>query len=193
MAKNTLFDHMRTLSREAILTAVKAAKAGDAELLSLMGLDDGETIANLRALSLESLMMGESFPGAIVDLRFNEDSLNLYIKHVTREGSREQLINEAIRLGIRQQMLEQLTGIGRREFEQRRQVLGAPRLSRGRVKHLSSAREEAVFDAWQALDEHDDVLFKCVAISKRLGIRLDQVWGSIAPLSVQSGRGGVRS
>ena len=188
MANNTSPDHMRTLNREAIMTAVKAAKAGDAALLSQMGLMDGRTITDLKALSLESLMMGDNFPGAIVDLRFNEHSLNLYIKHVTREGCREQLINEAISLGIRQQMLEQLTGIGRREFEQRRQILGAPKLSRGRVEHLSRAREEAVFDAWQALDEHDDnddALFKCVAISKRLGIRLDQVWSSIAQLLVK--------
>ncbi len=177
MAHSTTFD---VLNRTAILAALEAAHNFEFEALDLMGIDTA-TITQLQQLDLHSVVLSAKLPISVLEVRFNHNALNLMLQHGVKRSAWERLLNESIALGIRQPMLQQLCGMNRREFDQRRRSMGLPPPATGRISKLSEADEFAVVTCYHPLKNSpvDNPLTHLVNVSRETGISLDQVYTTL--------------
>ena len=98
---------LASLNREALYTAATAAQTSNFALLKKMGVE--ETCYDLlRSVTLRALDRMTDFPAPLVDVSFNGKALSNFLNHQELEQFEETDIDRAIRLGIRQPMLNAL-------------------------------------------------------------------------------------
>ncbi len=173
--------HLALLNRTVILTAVEALQKHDYKTLQHMGADP-KTVEQLQTLDLDSMVFARTLQTSLIDIKFNLKAMELLFKHTSREAARERLINEAIRLGLRQPMLYAFTGINRREFSDRRRTLNLPKHATGRIEKLQEDDEIQVMTAYHRLTTGEatyEPLEILVCVGRETGLRLDQVWTAL--------------
>ena len=170
---------LASLNREALYTAATAAQTSNFALLKKMGVE--ETCYDLlRSVTLRALDRMTDFPAPLVDVSFNGKALSYFLNHQELEHSEETDTDRAIRLGIRQPMLNALTGISRRDYDQRKQALGLPPQERGRIESLTESEELDALRQWEQLKNSNlSELRKLCSLSESTGIGIDRLWNTI--------------
>jgi hypothetical protein len=170
-------NRLATLNREAVCVAAAAAQRGDNALLHKLGIDR-LCVPMLKGININALERLHSFNSLVVDIRFNAGALERMLNYLHDEIQLEDRIDRAIRLGIRQGQLRDLTGVTRREYEQRRAALGLSGNGPGRSGGLQESEELDVLRQWQSLktDTSIDDLEKLCRIAENTGITVDRIW-----------------
>ncbi len=170
---------LATLNREALYTAATAAQTSNYALLKKMGVDEA-CYDMLRSITLRALDRMRDFPAPLVDVSFNSKALSNFLNHQVKEHTEESDTDRSIRLGIRQPMLAKLTGISRRDYDQRKQALGLPPQERGRIESLTEAEELDALRQWEQMKESRiGELCKLCTLSESTGIGIDRLWNAI--------------
>lgn len=172
--------HLYTLNREAVYMLAAAAQRSDYQLLDRLGVDEA-CASLLQMVGIQELDRLQDLPTSVVDLRFNASALRRSLAYLQRETAQERLIDRGIQLGLRQPMLRQLTGMSRREYDQRRQALRLPAKEPGRVESLSERDEIAVLELWERLASDDQIslLERLCIVSERTRLSADRVWNAV--------------
>ncbi len=176
------------LNQQAIILAVQAIQTDDAKLLSEFGLTelDEEMAQQLKALNIEHLNCTHAFRGSLFQVRFDVRQLKNYLKMASEKTREDDQINKAIRAGLRQPMLEMMKGITRRDFAARRQRMGLPEHSKGRIEGLCEEDELSVLTSWAKLKKDiADPLERLLTLYDQTGITLDRAWVVINQLDGQ--------
>ncbi len=173
--------YLTSLNHQALLAIAEALRNGDNQMLMQLGLTnmDHHVSSELKGLSADRVACLPNFKGSLFQINIDQTALQMFLNFAKTKVSEDDLINQAILAGLRQPMLEQIKGISRREFAARRQRLGLPEHSRGRIEVLSEKEEIAVLRAWEKLKHVDDVLERLLALHEETGVSLDQAWITI--------------
>lgn len=173
------------INQQALLAAAEALRNEDIQLLNQLGLDniDQGLATQLKSLSADRLACLPKFKGCLFQLKVDANSLKHYLGFADSKVSEDDIINRAIKAGIRQPMLEELKGISRRDYAERRTRMGLPEQHRGRIEVLNEEDEINVLRAWQKLEHIDDLLLRLLALHDETRISLDQAYTSIKQLA----------
>lgn len=173
------------LNQQAIILAVKALQHDDETLLNQFGLTELESdlACQLKELSIDHLNCTNSFRGSLLQLKFDPRQLKLFINMAIEKTREDDQINRAIRAGLRQPMLEEIKGVSRREFATRRQRMGLPEHTKGRIENLGEDDELLVLRAWARLNTIADPLTKYLALFDETNISLDRAWATLKELA----------
>ena len=176
--------HILLINQQILLAAADALRSQDALLLSQLGLAaiDQITADQLRRVSVDRLACLNDFRGLLLDVRLNTQNLQMFLGFANGKVSEDDQINAAIQAGLRQPMLEELKGIGRREFANRREHLGLPEHARGRIEVLNEEDELTVLRTWKKLEAISDQLDRYLQLYQHTGISLDQAYTTIKQL-----------
>ena len=164
-----------------MMAVVDAAQSGEVTILEQMGIDAG-TAEQLRQLPLDVLTRGKGFRASMLRIQVNKPVVGMYINHISKESQNESHIDQAIRLGLRQPMLNALCGLSRREYDNRRNFLGLPPHSTGRIKALGEEDEIEVYERWLQLYVEQpgaSLLERLIMLSEQTGHRADAIWTSL--------------
>lgn len=177
--------HLIFINQQILLAAADALRSQDAHLLSQLGLSkiDQATADQLRQVSVDRLACLNDFRGSLLDVRLNTQNLRMFLGFANGKVSEDDQINAAIRAGLRQPMLEEIKGIGRREFAHRREQMGLPEYTRGRIEVLNEEDELSVLKAWKQLETIHDLLDRYLQLHQLTGISLDQAYITIKQLA----------
>ena len=178
-------NNIQLINQQALIIAAQALQSEDAQMLQQLGLVNIEEglAAQLKSLSVDRLSNVSKFKGAFCQIRFDVNALRLCLGFVEGKSREDDMINRAIRAGLRQPMLESLKGISRREYNQRRERLGLPLHSKGRIEVLNEEDELKVLRAWDQLDELHAPLERFLALHETTGISLDRAWVCLQELA----------
>lgn len=173
------------INQQAILAAAEALRNDDIQLLNQLGLSgiDQSLAMQLKALSADRLACLPRFKGCLFQMRLDESSLKHYLTFADIKVGEDELINRAIKAGIRQPMLEELKGISRRDYAERRARMGLPEQNRGRIENLNEEDEVRVYVVWEKLKHVDDPLLRLLMLHEETAISLDQAYTSIKQLA----------
>ncbi|WP_331351199.1 STY4526/YPO1902 family pathogenicity island replication protein [Cellvibrio sp. UBA7671] len=177
--------YLALINQQILLAAADALRTQDAHLINQLGLGSiDETTANqLKQVSADRLACLSNFRGTLLDVRLNAQNLRIFLGFANDKVGEDDLINKAIRAGMRQTMLEELKGIGRREFSSRRERMGLPEHTRGRIEVLGESDELKVLKVWGKLTHISDPLERYLALHSETGIGLDQAYITIKQLA----------
>lgn len=175
---NTTPRDIRVLNQQALLLAVEALRNNDQHLLNQLGLEhaDEALAKQLRDLNASNFTCVQDFRGTLVQVKFDTRQLKLFVDLASTKTSEDDQINDGIRAGLRQPMLEELKGITRREYTARRMRMGLPEHSKGRIENLSEDDEIKVLRTWKTLESLDDPLERWLKLHEITGIQLDRAW-----------------
>lgn len=170
-------NRLSTLNREAVCVAAAAAQRGDNALLTKLGIDH-LCVPLLKNININALERLHGFSNLVVDVSFNSAALQRMLNHLQKETQLEGRIDRAIRLGIRQEQLRRLTGVTRREYEQRRAAMGLPGTGPGRSGGLQESDELEVLKLWgmHREDGNLDDLERLCRVAEATGITVDRIW-----------------
>ncbi|WP_191968664.1 STY4526/YPO1902 family pathogenicity island replication protein [Cellvibrio sp. KY-GH-1] len=176
--------YITSLNHQALLAVAEALRNGDSQLLNQLGLGaiDQSVASQLKALSADRIACLPNFKGSLFQLRIDPHTLRLYLGFADSKVTEDDLVNRAIRAGLRQPMLEELKGISRRDFAARRSRMSLPEHSRGRIEVLSEEEELTVLRAWEKLRDIEDPLERLIALHQETDIALDQAYITIKQL-----------
>jgi hypothetical protein len=177
--------HLLFINQQILLAAADALRSQDTHLLSHLGLStiDSITADQLRSVSVDRLACLNHFRGSLLDVRLNTQNLRMFLGFANDKVSEDDQINAAIRAGMRQPMLEELKGITRREFAGRREHMGLPEHTRGRIEVLSEEDELLVLRTWKTLESIADPLDRYLETYRLTNISLDQAYTTIKQLA----------
>lgn len=172
-----------SLNREAILMAATAAQSADTQVLGQLGVEP-EAIPLLKDMKASDLEKLESFPASLLEVRFNRHNITRLLQRISEESESIDMMDRAIKGGIRQSILNRLCGIGRREFDQRCQMLGVPLKTPGRVDSLTERKEIEVDGCWKHMKEdlgedEETLLTRLIKTHEQTGASIDQIWNLV--------------
>lgn len=169
---------IRVLNQQVLLLAVEALRNNDQRLISQLGLDgaDESLARQLRELNASKFTIVQDFRGTLVQVKFDTRQLQLFVELASSKTNEDDQVNQAIRAGLRQPMLEELKGITRREYTSRRTLMGLPEHSKGRIENLSEEDEIKVLRTWKSLESIADPLERWLTLHEVTGIQLDRAW-----------------
>jgi hypothetical protein len=169
---------IRVLNQQALLLAVEALRNNDQRLITQLGLDGAnESLARqLRELNASNFTVVQDFRGTLVQVKFDTRQLQLFVELASSKTNEDDQVNQAIRAGLRQPMLEELKGTTRREYTSRRTLMGLPEHSKGRIENLSEEDEIRVLRTWKSLESVSDPLERWLKLHELTGIQLDRAW-----------------
>ncbi len=172
-----------SLNREALLMAATAAQSADTRVLDQLGVEP-DAVPMLKHMKASDLDKLESFPTSLLEVRFNRHNMARLLQRINEEGESTDLVDRAIRGGIRQPQLNNLSGISRREFDQRCKMLGLPPKTPGRVNAFNERQEIQVDGCWKKLkelmgDQPDTLLTRLVETHDETGASIDQIWNLV--------------
>lgn len=177
--------YMTLINQQYLLAAADALRNQDAFLIAQLGLAniDQITAEKLKSVSIDRLSCLTNFRGTLLDVHVNVHNLAMFLGFANGKIVEDDLITQAIRAGMRQPMLEELKGIGRREFTARRSRMGLPDHTRGRIEMLNEEQELLVLKTWNQLAGITDPLERYLALHSATGIELDQAYTTIKQLA----------
>lgn len=175
------------LNKAALELAILAIQEDSPDTITMLGLNDmdDESLTTLSMLNVHQLSFAEDFRGQLVDVRLSPRGLNLYLDMAIRKQRDRDIENQAIRAGMRQFMMQRLTGMSRREYESRLKLLGLPGHDRGRIELLTDEEEALVFSEWKKLCPEPDSKYELEQFCKlfdETGISLDRAYQSVEQL-----------
>lgn len=177
--------YINWINQQVLLAAADALRNQDAHLLNQLGLSniDEATATQLKAVTADRLSCLSNFKGTLFQMRLDTNGLKLFLGFANDKVEEDDLISRAIRAGLRQPMLEELKGVTRREFSARRERMGMPDHSRGRIEVLNEEDELLVLRTWDTLKHHTDPLERFMALHEATGISLDQAYITLKQLA----------
>lgn len=165
-------------------TLMAVAEAPESELRK-MGLDR-ETINLIRKLSVSDITVdAPRYAHNLLNVTVEADNLKTYIAHRLSQRCYESQLDDAISHGINYVQLNELTGIGRDEFRQRRQRQGMPPVPRGRVGSLTEQEEEVLYRSWvtwRSSFDNDAKLQLLLRISEDTAISISRIYKPLIEL-----------
>ena len=178
--ENKLNKRLYPLNREAVCMLAAAAQRSDYRFLECLGIED-ECIPLLRTVGIHELDRLHDIPALVVEVKFNVDALTRTLRYLKRESVQEELIDRAIKLGLRQPMLRALTGISRREYDARRAALKLDPKEPGRIESLSERDEIRVLELWERLSEDSELsdLERLCLVAEQTSLSADRVWNAV--------------
>jgi hypothetical protein len=182
MMSNNIYS---ALNQQAVILAVQAIQRNDLKLLTQFGLSslDGELTQQLKNLNVDHLNSINDFRGSLLQLKFDPRQLRVCLNMTIEKNREDDQINRAIKAGIRQPTLEEIKGTTRREFTARRERMGLPEHSKGRIENLSEEDELLVLRSWAKLKQINDPLTRLLALYDETQISLDRAWIAIKQTS----------
>lgn len=177
--------YLTLINQQYLLAAADALRTQDTLLIEQLGLSmiDEFTAAQLKGVNVDRLSCLGNFRGMFLDVRLNPNVLRMFLGFANDKVCEDDQIARAIRAGMRQPMLEELKGLGRREFSARRERMGLPDHNRGRIESLGEERELLVLRTWATLSHITDPLERYLALFEITGINLDQAYTTIKQLA----------
>lgn len=121
------------------------AEAGDAHRLRDITLS---TINRIRSLPTCATSHIEQFPADLIEVKVNKEALERCLSYIDAEQRREEMIDQLIILGARRSFITEFTGLGRREYAFRCQMLGAPS-NRGRPAVVNEAEAAIIISSYE--------------------------------------------
>ncbi|ODS23548.1 hypothetical protein AB835_08015 [Candidatus Endobugula sertula] len=177
---------IQKVNKDALELAILAVREDNQEVIEMLGLADvdNESLNALSRLDVHQLSFAEDFRGQLVDVRLHSRGLGLYLDMAVRKQREQDTENRAIRAGMRQFMLNKLTGMSRREYESRLKLLDLPSHERGRIELLDDDQEAKVFSVWKRLlnEKTSSELERYCRLHDETGIELDRAYQSIDQL-----------
>lgn len=164
---------MGDLNTDVIAHIMKCHSEGRHAHLTAMGINQ-KLIDQLRNLPLDAFHRLRSFPSLIADITIDERRLSMLINYATEETSRDRRVDELIRMGASQTMMEEIAAISREDFRERRKRIGVE-VRLGRPSSLNELEEEQVNEALRA-HQNDDLIEMYYRIGLETGLSLGQVW-----------------
>jgi hypothetical protein len=176
-------------NRQMLLLAHAAIKHEDAELMKTLGLDRvNETLkSSLRDITVSQLQQAVSFRGLLAEVRYNDTALRNFVAMSSNKQAEDDLVKESIIAGIRQPQLQQLKGIGRRDYDKLRAKLGVPERPRGPIERLDDEQEALVYRAWRSSTSVRDKLERLIDVHRKTGVPLDQIHLAISDVDTAEG------
>ena len=183
MAEASIYRKFLSLNREALLMAATAAQSADTRVLGQLGVEP-DAVPLLKDMKASDLDKLENFPASLLEVRFNRHNMAQLLQRINDEGESTDLVDRAIRGGIRQPQINQLSGISRREFDQRCKMLGLTPKTPGRVNAFNERQEIQVDGCWKKLKElmgdgSDTLLERLVEAHEETGASIDQIWNLV--------------
>lgn len=171
-------DQIQSLNQQALVLAVEAIRNEDAALLAQLGLSDIDEplFEKLKYINISTLTCTRDFRGQLVKVKFDPRQLDLFLSMALSKTEEDEQISKAIRAGLRQPMLEELKGVSRREYTNRRLRMGLPDHSKGRIENLDEEDELVVLQAWKRLENIDSLFDRYLALFDETQISLDRAW-----------------
>jgi len=175
------------LNKAALELAILAIQEDSPDTIAMLGLNDMDdtSLTTLSMLNVHQLSFSEDFRGQLVDARLSPRGLNLYLDMAIRKQRDRDIENQAIRAGMRQFMMQRLTGMNRREYESRLKLLGLPGHDRGRIELLTDDEEALVFSEWKKLCPEPNSSYgleQFCQLFEETGISLDRAYQSVEQL-----------
>lgn len=177
--------YLHWINTQVILAAADALRQEDMHLLKQLGLErlDEDVATRLKEVSADKLSCLSNFKGSLFQMKVDTKALRHFLDLANERVSEDELVNRAIKAGLRQPMLEELKGTSRREFASRRSRMQLPDHTRGRIEALNEEDELSVLRTWRQLDFMEDYLERLVALHEKTGISLDQAYSTIKELA----------
>jgi len=175
------------LNKAALELAILAIQEDSPDTITMLGLNDMDntSLTTLSMLNVHQLSFSEDFRGQLVDVRLRTRGLSLYLDMAIRKQRDRDIENQAIRAGMRQFMMQRLTGMSRREYESRLKLLGLPAHDRGRIELLTDDEEALVFSEWKKLCPEPNSKYGLEQFCKlfdETGVSLDRAYQSVEQL-----------
>lgn len=178
-------DDLAAINQQALILTIRALRAEDTRVLNELGLIDldNQLVQQLKGLAVDHLANMPHFRGSLCQVKIDHKALRMCLGFVKNKTDEEDLVSRAIRGGMRQPMLEKLKGVGRREYNTRRERMGLPEHTKGRIESLSEENEILVLRTWETLKHIPDLLERLVVLHEETGIPLDQAFAAIRQFS----------
>ncbi len=183
MADTSTYRKFLSLNREALLMAATAVQSADTRVLEALGVEP-DAIPLLKEMRASDLDKLESFPTSLLKVQFNKHNMTQLLRRIKDEGENIKLLDRAIQGGIRHPQINRLTGIGRRSFDERCEMLQLSEKKPGRVSALDERREILVDGCWKKLKESigdgsDTLLERLIEAHDETGASIDQIWNLV--------------
>ena len=155
---------------------ISASNKHDHQTLCEMGLDIA-LMERVKGMNADVFTRLSKFN--IADVTFNSHRFGLMLDFVEHERTMDALMNEMIKLGASQSMLEDLVGVDPRDYRDRRKTLGMAPATQGRPPDLDAQQANAVYEAMKKYPEkeNEDNLpnWYCL-LGKETGLPLSIIW-----------------
>ena len=173
------------LGQLVLLAAADAFRNMDQRLIEELGLGglDNETVAKIKSITTDKIAYLPVFKGSLGHLKIDPNGLRLFLGLADIKVTEDELINAAIRGGMRLYMLETLKGISRRDYEARMKRMNMPEFPRGRLGALTEEQELLVVRTWQKLEHIRDPLLRYVTLHEQTGVCLAQSFSLLNTLT----------
>lgn len=170
-----VFNFDSELNAFLIRSVTKAYNHKALDQLDRLGvsLEMAEMISNLPLRDAEKLSLSR---GCIGDAKIMEDIVQLKLRNMQHEDSRDKLYDKLIQMGASHAMMYDLSGMDVSEFRARRKKIGLPKASAGRPSALSDSESTAVQNAWHRYKDEEDDLVRLVYVGCETKIPLSRIW-----------------
>lgn len=162
------------LNSSIIRFLAQAYSEGNHGLLRKMGISEGQ-IQRMMDLPYSHIQRLHRLHSPIAEINFS-NRLDLWLDHVSKEVSRDQMIDRMIQMGASASMLDALACIPVAEFRQRRKRLGLGSGKQGRPTALDSTEMLRVNEVYKEHQDESDELTRYYLIGLDTKIELNRVW-----------------
>lgn len=152
---------------------ISAYQNNDHQILSEMGLPP-ELLERARNMSADLFTQACKF--TIAETKIDHRRFELMLDYAERERELNELINELIKRGASQSMLDALTGIDPREYRSRRKLLKMPPATQGRPAALNDDQIETLCSALRDQKCPNDDLNRYLFLGANTELPLAQIW-----------------
>lgn len=170
-----VFNFDSELNAFLIRSVTKAYNYKALDQLDRLGvsLEMAEMISNLPLRDAEKLSLSR---GCIGDAKIMEDIVQLKLRNMQHEDSRDKLYDKLIQMGASHAMMYDLSGMDVSEFRARRKKIGLPKASAGRPSALNDSESTSVQNAWHRYKDEEDDLVRLVYVGCETKIPLSRIW-----------------
>ncbi len=138
-----------------------------------VNIETAKKISNLPLSDAEKLSFSRGRIGKVLVL---DDIIQLKLRHIQHEASRDKLYDKLIQMGASHAMMHELSGMDATEFRERRNHLGLPKASAGRPSALTDNESTQVLNTWQRFKGEEDDLVRLVYVGCETNIPLSRIW-----------------
>lgn len=159
---------------------VETYTEGRSEVLMTLGVKQND-IELLRNITVETKQRMRTFPSPIVDISLNSSRLAMMVEYAAKETSNDQKIDELVRMGASQPMLEEIAAVSREEFRERRKRIGIDARI-GRPQSLTD-REMGLVNDSISVHQGNDLVEMYYRVGLETGLPLSQIWAYVREMT----------
>ena len=172
---NNIYSDLNTTLVRFILSAYHA---NDFRALDDLGVSKDQIN---RLVQMPAIQM-QKFSGLrtpLANIKFCQRRFDIFIDTIDKEATRDDIINQMIKLDASAAMLDTMAGLDITEFRARRIKLGMDKASQGRPASLLPDESIILDDAWLKHKVEPDELIRYLKVGLETNLPLNRVWAYI--------------